>query len=143
MTKTKPMRLHRSLAAIQPALLLLLLFAASSCIRNRDYIYLQSPAEKAYWDLSPLQSKSLRRAQQTMKAQDSSVFVPYREPEEYLIQFNDILRVDIKSFDEKANQLFNAFSSQNMQMSSIGAQGGGDPYFMYGYTVSDSGHLDL
>ncbi|MFM8685065.1 MAG: hypothetical protein ACKODJ_00765, partial [Bacteroidota bacterium] len=108
------MRHHRSLAAIQPALMLLLLFAASSCIRNRDYIYLQSPAEKAYWDLSPLQSKSLRRAQQAMKAQDSAVFVPYREPEEYLIQFNDILRVDIKSFDEKANQLFNAFSAQNM-----------------------------
>lgn len=137
------MRLHRSLAAIQPALMLLLLLAASSCIRNRDYIYLQSPAEKAYWDLSPLQSKSLRRAQQAMKAQDSAVFVPYKEPEEYLIQFNDILRVDIKSFDEKANQLFNAFSAQNMQMGVMGAQGGGDPYFMFGYTVSDSGHLDL
>ncbi|MFM8838814.1 MAG: polysaccharide biosynthesis/export family protein [Bacteroidota bacterium] len=138
------MRHHRSLAAIQPVLMLLLLFAASSCIRNRDYIYLQSPAEKAYWDLSPFQSKSLRRAQQAMKAQDSSVFVPYKEPEEYLIQFNDILRVDIKSFDEKANQLFNAFSAQNMLMGGGGSnQGGGDPYFMFGYTVSDSGHLDL
>ncbi|MFM8959731.1 MAG: polysaccharide biosynthesis/export family protein, partial [Bacteroidota bacterium] len=138
------MRHHRSLAAIQPALMLLLLFAASSCIRNRDYIYLQSPAEKAYWDLSPFQSKSLRRAPQAMKAQDSSVFVPYKEPEEYLIQFNDILRVDIKSFDEKANQLFNVFSAQNMLMGGAGSnQGGGDPYFMFGYTVSDSGHLDL
>lgn len=143
MTQPQPMRLHRSLAANQPALLLLLLFAASSCIRNRDYIYLQSPAEKAYWDLTPLQSKSLRRAQQAIKAQDSAVFVPYIEPEEYLIQFNDILRVDIKSFDEKANQLFNAFTMQNMQMGGVMAQGGGDPYFMFGYTVSDSGYLDL
>jgi polysaccharide export outer membrane protein len=71
------------------------------------------------------------------------VFVPYQEPEEYLIQFNDILRVDIKSFDEKANQLFNAFQAQNMQMGGAIGQGGGDPYFMFGYTVSDSGYLDL
>jgi polysaccharide export outer membrane protein len=132
--------------AIRPScLLLLLLFVAggSSCIRNRDYIYLQSPAEKAYWGTSPLKSKSLRRARTAMLSQDSQVYMPYLEPEEYLIQFNDILRVDIKSFDEKANQLFNAFTMQNIQMGSVLAQGGGDPYFMFGYTVSDSGYLDL
>ena len=136
------MRLHRSLAAIQPALMLLLLLAASSCIRNRDYIYLQSPAEKAYWDLSPLQSKSLRRAQQAIKAQDSAVFVPNEVPEEYIVQSGDILKIDIRGFDEKINQLFNLFLAQNMNVGGMAASGG-DPYFMFGYVVTDSGTVDL
>ncbi|MFM8318471.1 MAG: hypothetical protein ACKOAV_08870, partial [Bacteroidota bacterium] len=131
MTKPKPMRHHRSLAAIQPALLLLLLFAASSCIRNRDYIYLQSPAEKAYWDLSPLQSKSLRRAQQAMKAQDSAVFVPYKQPEDYLIQFGDFINITIRTYDEKMNILFGSGStSQNAQLQVGLFQG--DPNFFSG-----------
>lgn len=136
------MRLHRSLAANQPALLLLLLFAASSCIRNRDYIYLQSPAEKAYWDLSPLQSKSLRRAQQAIKAQDSTVFVPYMQPEDYLIQFGDFINITIKTYDEKMNILFGSGSTaQNAQLQVGLFQG--DPNFFTGYPVDDSGCIEM
>jgi polysaccharide export outer membrane protein len=124
-------------------LLLILMGLATSCVRNRDYIYIQSPAEKAYWDASPMKSKSLQRALKAMKASDSAVFIPYQDPEEYLLQFNDILRVDIKSFDEKANQLFNAFNSQNMNMGANMVSAGGDPFFMFGYSVDDSGYLEL
>jgi len=124
-------------------MVLVLAGMATSCVRNRDYIYLQSPTEKAYWDASPLKSKSQRKALKAMQAADSSVFVPYLDPEEYLLQFNDILRVDIKSFDDKANQLFNAFNSQNINMGGMMAGQGGDPYFLFGYSVDDSGYLEL
>jgi polysaccharide export outer membrane protein len=125
------------------ALLLSLVLAGSSCVRNRDYIYLQNPSEQAYWETSPLRGQRLKNARQTMILRDSSAYLPYQNPEDYLIQMNDILRVDIKSFDEKANQLFNAFNTQNVQMGGFGGQGGGDPFFMFGYSVDDSGYLEL
>jgi polysaccharide export outer membrane protein len=124
-------------------LVLLVLLGGSSCIRNKDYIYLQSPAEQAYWETSPLRRNQMRKAAEALRMQDSGSFVPYQDPEGYLIQFNDILRVDIKSYDEKTSLLFNAFSAQNMQMGGVAAQGGGDPYFMFGYSVDDSGYLEL
>jgi polysaccharide export outer membrane protein len=86
----------------------------------------------------------MRKAAEALRIQDSGSFVPYQDPEGYLIQPNDILRVDIKSFDEKTTLLFNAFSGQNMLMGGGGSsQGGGDPYFMFGYSVDDSGYLEL
>ncbi len=138
----KSLSFHPPRLALQ-ALLLVLLLAGSSCVRNRDYIYLQNPSEQAYWETSPLRSQRLKKARQNMSLRDSAAYLPYQNPEDYLIQMNDILRVDIKSFDEKANQLFNAFNSQNIQMGGIMAQGGGDPFFMFGYSVDDSGYLEL
>jgi polysaccharide export outer membrane protein len=138
----KPLSFHPPRLALQ-ALLLVLLLAGSSCVRNRDYIYLQNPSEQAYWETSPLRGQRLKNAKENMRMRDSSAYLPYQNPEDYLIQMNDILRVDIKSFDEKANQLFNAFNTQNMNMGGIMAQGGGDPYFMFGYSVDDSGYLEL
>jgi polysaccharide export outer membrane protein len=126
-----------------PLCLLLLAGLASSCVRNRDYIYLQNPSEQAYWETSTLRGQRLKKAKENMRMRDSSAYLPYQNPEDYLIQMNDILRVDIKSFDEKANQLFNAFNTQNVQMGGILAQGGGDPFFMFGYSVDDSGYLEL
>jgi polysaccharide export outer membrane protein len=138
----KSLSFHPPRLALQ-ALLLVLLLAGSSCVRNRDYIYLQNPSEQAYWETSPLRGQRLKNAKENMRMRDSSAYLPYQNPEDYLIQMNDILRVDIKSFDEKANQLFNAFNTQNLQMGGIQAQGGGDPFFMFGYSVDDSGYLEL
>jgi polysaccharide export outer membrane protein len=138
----KSLSFHPPRLALQ-ALLLVLLLAGSSCVRNRDYIYLQNPSEQAYWETSPLRGQRLKNAKENMRMRDSSAYLPYQNPEDYLIQMNDILRVDIKSFDEKANQLFNAFNTQNVQMGGILAQGGGDPFFMFGYSVDDSGYLEL
>jgi polysaccharide export outer membrane protein len=138
----KSLSFHPPRLALQ-ALLLVLLLAGSSCVRNRDYIYLQNPSEQAYWETSTLRGQRLKKAKENMRMRDSSAYLPYQNPEDYLIQMNDILRVDIKSFDEKANQLFNAFNTQNIQMGGILAQGGGDPFFMFGYSVDDSGYLEL
>jgi polysaccharide export outer membrane protein len=138
----KPLSFHPPRLVLQ-ALLLVLVLAGSSCVRNRDYIYLQNPSEQAYWETSPLRGQRLKNAKENMRMRDSSAYLPYQNPEDYLIQMNDILRVDIKSFDEKANQLFNAFNTQNVQMGGILAQGGGDPFFMFGYSVDDSGYLEL
>ena len=138
----KPLSFHPPRLVLQ-ALLLVLVLAGSSCVRHRDYIYLQNPSEQAYWETSTLRGQRLKKAKENMRMRDSSAYLPYQNPEDYLIQMNDILRVDIKSFDEKANQLFNAFNSQNIQMGGILAQGGGDPFFMFGYSVDDSGYLEL
>jgi polysaccharide export outer membrane protein len=127
------------------ALLLSLVLAGSSCIRNRDYVLLQSPAEKAYWETSPLRARQLRKAEAALQSGDSAVFVPYIDPERYLIQFNDILRVEIRSYDEKANQIFNSTMGQQMVGANMmgGGMGGADPFFFLGNPVNDSGYLEL
>ncbi|MFM9143046.1 MAG: polysaccharide biosynthesis/export family protein [Bacteroidota bacterium] len=131
-----------SLRGALQALVLLVLLGSSSCIRNRDYVLLQSPAEQAYWETSPLRRNQLRKAEDALRSGDSAVFVPYRDPEKYLIQFNDILRVEIRSYDEKANQIFNNALGQQMMGGNMMA-GGGDPFFFFGNPVNDSGYLDL
>ena len=126
-------------------LVLLVLLGGSSCIRNRDYVLLQSPAEQAYWETSPLRRNQLRKAENALRSGDSAVFVPYQDPEKYLIQFNDILRVEIRSYDEKANQIFNNALGQQIPGGGMmgGGMGGGDPFFFFGNPVDDSGYLAL
>jgi polysaccharide export outer membrane protein len=88
----------------------------------------------------------LRKAEDDLRNGDSAVFVPYRDPEKYLIQFNDILRVEIRSYDEKANQIFNSAMGQQQMIGGGmmgGGIGGGDPFFFLGNPVNDSGYLDL
>jgi len=125
------------------ALVLLVLLVGTSCIRNKDYVLLQSPAEKAYWETSPLRRSQLRKAEAALHSGDSAVFVPYIDPERYLIQFNDILRVEIRSYDEKANQIFNNALGQQQMMGGGMMMAGGDPFFFFGNPVNDSGFLDL
>jgi polysaccharide export outer membrane protein len=90
----------------------------SSCVRNKDYIYLQS------------------------KEQTDSVFVKYSKIPEYLIQYNDVLRVTIKSIDPKASELFNLYAGGNMNMMAQAAQAG-DPFYMIGYPVDDKGMVNI
>lgn len=97
---------------------LLLLVLGSSCVRNKDYIYLQSQ-EKA-----------------------DSVFVAYSKIPEYFIQFNDVLRVTIKSVDPKVSELFNLYGNVNMNMGAQAAQAG-DPFYMIGYPVDDKGEVNI
>lgn len=94
-------------------------FIMSSCVRNKDYIYLQS--------------KSLS---------DSSVFIRYSKIPVYLIQYNDVLRITIKSIDPKASDLFNLYANVNMNMMGNAAQAG-DPFYMIGYPVDDSGMVNI
>lgn len=97
---------------------LLFLVLGSSCVRNKDYIYLQSQ-EKA-----------------------DSVFVAYSKIPDYFIQFNDVLRVTIKSVDPKVSELFNLYGNTNMNMGAQAAQSG-DPFYMIGYPVDDKGEVNI
>ncbi|MFN3530029.1 MAG: polysaccharide biosynthesis/export family protein [Bacteroidia bacterium] len=98
----------------------ILLLAGSSCVRNKDYIYLQSQEQK------------------------DSIFIAYSKIPEYFVQYNDVLRITIKSVDAKVNDLFNLYGNINPI---LGGGGGGiqsgDPFFMIGYTVDDSGHVNI
>lgn len=106
---------HKS--PIHPVFLaLLLLLLGSSCVRNKNVIYLQ-----------------------TDKVADSS-FYALQRGSIYKIQYNDVLKIDIKSFDKEATNLFNAFSGV---MPMQGMVQNGDPYYMLGYTVDDSGYVEL
>lgn len=95
-------------------------YLGTSCVRNKDYIYLQS------------------------KEQTDSVFVKYSKIPEYYIQYNDILKVTIKSIDTKADNLFNLYANMNMNMN-MGGQGGqaGDPFYMIGYSVDNEGMVNI
>lgn len=95
---------------------LLLLLLGSACVRNKNVIYLQ-----------------------TDKVADSS-FYALQRGSIYKIQYNDVLKIDIKSFDKEATNLFNAFSGV---MPMQGMVQNGDPYYMLGYTVDDSGYVEL
>lgn len=96
----------------------IIVLLGSSCVRNKDYIYLQS--------------------QQQM----DSVFVQYSKIPEYYIQYNDVLRITIKSVDPKISELFNLYGDVNMNLAAQAAQAG-DPFYMIGYSVDDSGMVNI
>ena len=62
---------------------------------------------------------------------------------EYRLQTNDILDVQIRSMNPEANEIFGSGSGWNQQMAQAGVQSGGDLYYMTGYSINDSGYLDL
>lgn len=64
------------------------------------------------------------------------------QKEEYRLQSNDILDIQIRSINEEANRLF-SIQVQSQQTAQAGMQSGGDLYFMTGYTVNDNGSVEL
>src|SRR5210317_2390568 len=69
-------------------------------------------------------------------------FFEYQK-EEYKLQVNDILDIQIRSMNEEANKLFSIQGTQGQQGMQVGAQNGGDLYYMTGYTVNDNGAIVL
>ena len=65
------------------------------------------------------------------------------QKEEYKLQVNDILDVQIRSMNEEANKLFSIQSLGGVQNMQAGMQSGGDVYYMTGYTVNDNGAIEL
>ena len=63
--------------------------------------------------------------------------------EEYRLQENDIIDVQIRSMNEEANKLFSIQSSQGQQAAQAGVASGGDLYYMTGYTVNKNGAVEL
>jgi polysaccharide export outer membrane protein len=95
---------------------LCLLLIGSSCVRNKNIVLLQ-----------------------TDKLVDSTYSVNQRE-EDYRIQYNDMLRVDVKIIGDKATDIFNMNNNLMMQN---GVVQNGDPFFSVGYQVTDSGYIEL
>ncbi len=65
------------------------------------------------------------------------------EKQEYRLQVNDILDVQIRSMNEEANQLFSLQVQQGQQGMQVGTQNGGDLYYLTGYPVSEDGAITL
>jgi polysaccharide export outer membrane protein len=74
----------------------------------------------------------------------SSEKYPYRS-EDYLLQINDIVEVNIKTTNIEMNNLFSSVTNDpaNAGMMAGGGQGAGDVFFMNGYTLNDLGEIEI
>lgn len=77
---------------------------------------------------------------------DSLGFQPIQQTE-YRLQVNDMLNIQIKSFNEEADKFFNLENNSNggMRMMMGGGQGGGGNPFLYfsGYSIDLNGNVQL
>lgn len=102
---------------------LILISTFSSCISNEKIIYLQNPKDNPEF------------------ANGKMITPPTTD---YRLQYNDIIDVNVTTIDQL---LQNGFSlSNDMQAQNMGmqmGQGGGDIYYMTGYSVDSKGEIDL
>jgi polysaccharide export outer membrane protein len=101
---------------------LLLLVSLNSCISNSSLVYLQNLEGDA--DLV------------------DNKMIPY-EMQDYQLQYNDIISINIKTTVDFINEAFNILNENSTAMRGGGIQGGGDIYYMNGYTVDKSGNVEL
>lgn len=100
----------------------MILFASlASCVSNEKIIYLQNLEGK-----KPISEGEL---------------IAYEIPE-YKLQYNDIIDVNIQTVDDIIKNGFTPSNLQNPQMMQM-SQGGGDVYYMNGYTVDKNGNIRL
>jgi polysaccharide export outer membrane protein len=104
----------------------LTVFLFYSCIPNKKMIYMQELEES----MGPLVSSSQK--------------YPYQR-EDYLLQINDIVEVNIKTTDEAINRVFSSISNDpsNQNQMAGGGGGAGDIFFMNGYTLDDRGEIEI
>ncbi|MCF1750134.1 polysaccharide biosynthesis/export family protein [Mariniradius sp. RY-2] len=67
--------------------------------------------------------------------------------EEYLLQYNDVVEINIKTPDPLLNQMFDinssGASSMGGRMMMGGMMNGGDIFYLSGYTLNDEGFVEL
>lgn len=66
--------------------------------------------------------------------------------EEYYLQYNDVVDVQITTTSAELNTIFNLSTGQNPMMGQMAVQGamnGGDIYFITGYSVDEQGLIEL
>lgn len=73
---------------------------------------------------------------------ESSPRVPYNS-EEYLLQANDIIEINIKTTSPELNLLFEMTNGENSNSGMMGGQNGGDVFFMNGYSLDENGIVEL
>lgn len=106
------------------SLLIIALFFYS-CVPNKKLIYMQ----ELEGETSPLVSSSQK--------------YPYMS-EDYLLQINDIVEVNIKTTDEQINRVFSSVSNDPGNTNQMAGGGGaGDIFFMNGYTLDDKGEIEI
>ncbi|AGA79213.1 polysaccharide biosynthesis/export family protein [Echinicola vietnamensis] len=95
-----------------------------SCISNKKLIYLQE--------------------QDADKMVATSGDLKVHKYEDYKLQLNDVLDVNIRTTSPELNLLFNdSDASSNSNAMRGGLADGGDVYFMTGYTIDDEGFIEL
>jgi polysaccharide export outer membrane protein len=109
--------------------LLLITLYTTSCVPNKRIIYMQEREA----DDNPLKY--------------ASEMMPY-DTEEYLLQYNDIIDINIRTSSKELNELFQEFNmGGNMQagggMMMGGGMGGGDIFFMTGFTIDERGMVEV
>jgi polysaccharide export outer membrane protein len=106
-----------------------LIFLAAGCISNKRVIYMQDLPKDAMLS-------------------EMGEIVPAKF-EEYLLQYNDVVEINIKTSDPLLNELLDINStggSSNMGRMMMGGGGMmnvGDIFYLSGYTINDEGIVDL
>lgn len=104
-------------------LLLVLIASFSSCISNRKVVYLQQ--------------------EQSSKSMVDGALITY-DVTDYRLQYNDILEIQVLTIEDLMK---NGFSLNNpnmmMQMPMQMGPGGGDIYYMTGFSVDNKGNIRL
>ena len=101
-----------------------LVILLNSCVSNKKLVYMQ----ELEGSTSPLV--------------ESSIKYPY-QTEEYLLQVNDIVEVNVKTTDEDLNRLLMASGNDQAMNQMAGGQSVGDVFFMNGFTLDDNGKIEL
>ncbi len=112
---------------VSTGVLALVVLTFYSCVSNKKLIYMQQLEEDEAGVLV-----------------ESSQRYPY-EVEEYLLQVNDIVEINIKTTDPRLNEIFGAITTDannNVAMMG-GGQGAGDAFYMNGYTIDDNGLVEI
>jgi len=96
-----------------------------SCVSNEKVIFMQELEEST----GPLV--------------ESSKKYPY-QVEDYFLQVNDIVEINIKTTDQNLNLIFGAVSDDTQSSAMMGGgQGAGDAFFLNGYTIDDKGFVEI
>lgn len=103
-----------------------LLLLASACVPNKRIIYMQDLGDTfPVYQPGPIVENTA---------------------EEYLLQYNDVVDINIQTTSEELNAIFGIAASQNPQLAMAGQQNitaGGDIFFITGYTVDENGVVEL
>lgn len=102
-----------------PFLFLFVSIWLPSCVPVEQMLYLQDPQSDITGEL--------------MHYQD----------DEYQLQVNDILDVQIISLNPEINSVFNNSTSAPGQVAQVTAQNGGDLFYMTGYSVNENGEVEI
>lgn len=104
--------------------LVLLCLVLTSCVSNEKLIYMQNLKEST----GPLVETSQK--------------YPYMT-EDYLLQINDIVEVNIRTTDPEMNLIFGAGANQNQAAAQGSNMAAGDVFFMNGFTLDDKGVIEI